>query len=53
MCAKTRFSISEDVPDNYCCVDLVDSNILNCYEAQFIYQQATVQVGSLPERSPC
>lgn len=46
MCTKTRFSISEDVPDNYCCVDLVDSNILNCYEAQFIYQEATVQVGS-------
>jgi hypothetical protein len=34
------------VGDNYCCWDLVDSNILNCNEPQFIHSEATVSIGS-------
>jgi YVTN family beta-propeller protein len=35
------------VPDNnYCCRDLVDSNIINCIEPQFIQSDATVALGS-------
>jgi len=45
-CTKTRFSRTEAVPDNYCCWDLVDSNILNCNEPQFIHSEATVAIGS-------
>jgi DNA-binding beta-propeller fold protein YncE len=46
MCAKTRFSREEPVPSDYCCWDLVDSDILNCEEPQFIQSNATVQLGS-------
>jgi YVTN family beta-propeller protein len=45
-CSKTRFSRTEDVPDDYCCRDLVDSNITNCIEPQFIQAAATVALGS-------
>jgi YVTN family beta-propeller protein len=45
-CAKTRFSRTEAVPDDYCCVDLVDSNIINCNEPQFVQSDATIQIGS-------
>jgi YVTN family beta-propeller protein len=46
VCAKTRFSRTEPVPDDYCCRDLVDSNVLNCNEPQFIQADATVALGS-------
>jgi hypothetical protein len=46
VCTKTRFSRTEAVADNYCCRDLVDSNILNCHEAQFIRDDATIEIGS-------
>jgi YVTN family beta-propeller protein len=46
ICAKTRFSRTEPVPDDYCCRDLVDSNVLNCNEPQFIQADATVALGS-------
>lgn len=46
MCAKTRFSRTEPVEDTYCCRDLVDSNVLNCNEPQFIQADATVALGS-------
>jgi hypothetical protein len=46
ICTKTRFSRTEPEPDNYCCVDLVDSNIINCNEPQFIQSNATIQIGS-------
>ena len=46
VCAKTRFSRTEPVDDTYCCVDLVDSNVLNCNEPQFIQSDATIQIGS-------
>jgi hypothetical protein len=46
VCSKTRFSRTEAVPDNYCCRDLVDSNIVNCSEAQFIQDDATIEIGS-------
>ncbi len=46
MCTKTRFSRTEPQPDNYCCVDMIDSNILNCNEPQFIQSNATIQIGS-------
>jgi YVTN family beta-propeller protein len=45
-CAKTRFSRTEKVLDDYCCRDLVDSNTLNCNEPQFIQSDATVAIGS-------
>jgi YVTN family beta-propeller protein len=45
-CTKTRFSRTEAVPDDFCCVDMVDSNILNCNEPQFIQSDATIQIGS-------
>jgi hypothetical protein len=45
-CAKTSFSRTEAVPDNYCCWDALDSNILNCNEPQFIHPEATVSIGS-------
>ena len=46
VCAKTRFSRTEAVLGDYCCRDLVDSNILNCNEPQFIQADATVGLGS-------
>ena len=45
-CTKTRFSRTEAVPDDYCCIDLVDSNIVNCNEPKFIQSNATIQLGS-------
>jgi hypothetical protein len=45
-CTKTRFSRTEAVPDDYCCVDLVDSNIINCNEPQFVRSDATIEIGS-------
>ncbi len=45
-CSKTRFSRTEPVADDYCCRDLVDSNILNCNEPQFVRSEATVSIGS-------
>jgi hypothetical protein len=46
VCTKTRFSRTEAVPDDYCCQDMIDSNILNCNEPQFIRSNATIQLGS-------
>jgi YVTN family beta-propeller protein len=46
LCSKTRFSRTEPVSDDYCCRDLVDSNIINCNEPQFIQSDATIQIGS-------
>lgn len=46
VCDKTRFSRTEPVEDTYCCFDLLDSNILNCNEPQFIQSDATIQIGS-------
>ena len=46
ICPKTRFSRTEDVPNNYCCRDLVDSNVINCVEPQFIQADATASLGS-------
>jgi hypothetical protein len=46
VCDKTRFSRTEAVPDDYCCRDMLDSNVLNCNEPQFIQSDATVQLGS-------
>ena len=46
ICTKTRFSRTEPVADDYCCRDLVDSNVLNCNEPQFIQSDATVALGS-------
>jgi DNA-binding beta-propeller fold protein YncE len=46
MCTKTRFSRTEPVPDDYCCWDMLDSNIINCNEPQFVQSDATVQIGS-------
>jgi YVTN family beta-propeller protein len=46
VCAKTRFSRTEAVADDYCCRDLTDSNLLNCNEPQFIQADATVALGS-------
>jgi YVTN family beta-propeller protein len=45
-CTKTRFSRTEPVADDYCCVDLLDSNVINCNEPQFIQSDATVALGS-------
>jgi hypothetical protein len=45
-CVKTRFSRTEEVPDDYCCRDLVDSRITNCTEPQLIQAEATVALGS-------
>jgi len=45
-CAKTRFSRAEPVAYDYCCLDLLDSNILNCNEPQFVRSNATVELGS-------
>jgi DNA-binding beta-propeller fold protein YncE len=45
-CVKTRFSRTEPVADDYCCRDLLDSNIINCNEPQFIQSGATIQIGS-------
>jgi YVTN family beta-propeller protein len=46
VCTKTRFSRTEAVGNDYCCRDLVDSNILNCIEPQFVQSEATVALGS-------
>jgi YVTN family beta-propeller protein len=46
LCTKTRFSRTEAVAGDYCCRDLVDSNVLNCNEPQFIQADATVSLGS-------
>jgi YVTN family beta-propeller protein len=46
ICPKTRFSRTEAVSDDYCCRDMIDSNIINCNEPQFIQSDATVQLGS-------
>jgi len=46
LCQKTRFSRTEAVSDDYCCRDLIDSNILNCNEPQFVQSDATIQLGS-------
>jgi hypothetical protein len=45
-CWKTRFTLGEPVPDDYCCTDAVDSNIVNCNEPQFIQSNATISIGS-------
>jgi YVTN family beta-propeller protein len=45
-CTKTRFSRTEPVSDAYCCVDMLDSNIINCNEPQFIQSDATIEIGS-------
>jgi YVTN family beta-propeller protein len=45
-CSKTRFSRTEAVPGTFCCRDLVDSNIINCNEPQYIHAPATVSIGS-------
>ena len=45
-CSKTRFSRTEAVPDNYCCLDMLDSNIINCNEPQFVQSDATIEIGS-------
>jgi YVTN family beta-propeller protein len=45
-CIKTRFSRTEAVSDDYCCRDMVDSNIINCNDPQFIQADATVEIGS-------
>ncbi|HEY5281157.1 MAG TPA: hypothetical protein VIM14_00065, partial [Polyangia bacterium] len=46
VCTKTRFSRTEPVPDDYCCVDMLDSNIINCNDPTFVQNDATVQIGS-------
>ena len=46
MCVKTRFSRTEPVLDTYCCRDMLDSNIINCNEPQFLQSDATIQIGS-------
>ena len=46
LCQKTRFSRTEAVSGEYCCRDLVDSNVTNCSEPQFIQADATVSIGS-------
>lgn len=46
VCPKTRFSRTEPVADDYCCRDLIDSNVINCNEPQFIQSEATVALGS-------
>jgi DNA-binding beta-propeller fold protein YncE len=45
-CSKTRFSRTEGVGNDYCCRDLVDDNVVNCNEPQFIQDDATVEIGS-------
>jgi hypothetical protein len=45
-CTKTRFSRTEGVSDSFCCVDMTDSNVLNCNEPQFIQSDATIEIGS-------
>jgi hypothetical protein len=46
ICSKTRFSRTEDVPDDFCCRDVGDSNIINCNEPAFIQADATIEIGS-------
>jgi YVTN family beta-propeller protein len=46
VCGKTRFSRTEAVPDDYCCRDTLDSNIINCNEPAFIQSDATIEIGS-------
>ncbi|MBN2576879.1 MAG: hypothetical protein JXP73_20110 [Deltaproteobacteria bacterium] len=46
LCSKTRFARTETVAGDYCCRDLVDSNVTNCSEPQFIGAESTVSVGS-------
>jgi len=46
VCSKTRFSRTEPQPDYYCCRDMIDSNIINCNEPQFIQSDATIELGS-------
>jgi YVTN family beta-propeller protein len=45
-CSKTRFSRTEAVAGDFCCRDLVDSNVTDCSEPQFIQSDATVSLGS-------
>ena len=45
-CTKTRFSRTEGVPGDYCCRDMVDSNLINCNDPQFIRDDATIEIGS-------
>jgi hypothetical protein len=45
-CSKTRFSRTEGVGNDYCCRDMVDSNIVNCNEPQFVQDDATIEIGS-------
>ena len=46
VCVKTRFSRTEAVTDDYCCRDMIDSNIINCNEPAFIQSNATIEIGS-------
>ncbi len=46
VCSKTRFSRTEPVADDFCCRDLLDSNVINCNEPQFIQSDATIEIGS-------
>jgi hypothetical protein len=45
-CTKTRFSRTEAVSESFCCVDMTDSNVVNCNEPQFIQSDATIEIGS-------
>ena len=45
-CSKTRFSRTEAVPDDFCCVDMLDSNIINCNEPHYVQSDATIEIGS-------
>jgi YVTN family beta-propeller protein len=45
-CTKTRFSRTENVGEDYCCRDMVDSNVINCNDPQFIQSDATIEIGS-------
>lgn len=46
ICTKTTFSRTENVGGDYCCLDSVDSNLVNCNEPQFIPSDATIEIGS-------
>src|SRR5882757_7951420 len=47
ICSDTKYvnPITDD-KKTYCCWDSLDRNILNCDERQFIFQDATVRIGS-------
>jgi YVTN family beta-propeller protein len=45
-CTKTRFSRTEAVQDDFCCVDMLDSNVINCNEPYFVQSDATIEIGS-------